>query len=490
MKKLIVSGVAAAAIASSAFATNANLGDFLIAPAFYSMDGFSTELKVVNTDQTHSVAVRGVVRDYVQSKEVDFVIILTPGDVWSGTISQDASGNSVLTSTDDSNYMTYTKIYNRADSLSITLPNANQNAAGGYESGYVEFYPMIAWDETDNIAALLNANNDLGLFYYNTSTVSTDGMRVVGNYWYPNTTIDKNEVAQKFEDLIANPATTNGIVSAAATGNGAYVTGNINGVDYVTLAGAQITGLTNDVAVGDWLTGEVKVVSNTMQAAMTIPMTAFAGVGVVADGNDVLANQVAMAPSSDTQPDLYVNTAAVAAAISKSEVYATYANSGLNNNLLFTFWNDQTANQKRYFFNEVRNEHECMCSCIPYTVVTAASTDACPTCGTTTAPTVASAIDPISGETATTPTVTPTTTTYCNITVANEFGQTGVTDVISTMAECDAGENFSTGWVRLRNYTITNGVGAYAADEMIVTQMKATQVNGAWSFNWQYASGM
>lgn len=494
MNKILVSGVAALAIASSASATNANLGDFLIAPAFYAGNGFSTELKVVNTNQTHSVAVRGVVRDSIASREVDFVILLTPGDVWTGTVSEDASGRSVLTSSDDSNYMTYTKIYNRSDTMSLVLPEKNTNAKGGFESGYVEFYPMIAWDETDNIAALLNANNDLGLFYYNASRIAGNtiaGMRQVGGFWYPNSTIDKNQVSQKFEDLVANPATTNGIAGTAATGNGTYMKGNVKGVAYTTQKtnpASNINGKTGATTVGNWLMGEVKVVSNSMNAAMTIPMRALQSVSVepvVNIADHVIANQVAMAPSADTQPSLYVDVAAVSNALSASEVYATYENSGSNNNILFTFWNDTTDNQNRYFYNEVRGLTECMCSCLPVTAQVTTNTDACPTC-TPVAPTSpTSAIDPISGQT-TTPTVTPTTTTFCNLTIANEFGQTGVSNILGTQAECDAGDNFSSGWVRLMHYTVNNNAAAFGTDEMIATQMKATQINGHWSFNWQY----
>ncbi len=110
-KKAIVSSVAAAAIATSAFAGTTSpmavaadkTGDYLLFPAYYAnSDGWKTDLRVVNTNLTHSVVAKVVIRDAKQSAEkVDFLIYLTPGDVWSGLIYETA-GTVHISSSDDS----------------------------------------------------------------------------------------------------------------------------------------------------------------------------------------------------------------------------------------------------------------------------------------------------------------------------------------------------------------------------------------------------
>ncbi len=110
LKKWIVSGAAALALMGT-IATAApqpvtvekdGTGDYLIAPAYYAIGNWSTELKVVNTNTTRAVAAKVVVRDSKSCDElVDFVIYLTPGDVWTGTLYEE-NGKVYLKSTDDS----------------------------------------------------------------------------------------------------------------------------------------------------------------------------------------------------------------------------------------------------------------------------------------------------------------------------------------------------------------------------------------------------
>ena len=108
LKKYLVSGAAALALAGSAFAATVSVekdgtGNYLIAPAYYAVANWQTQLKVVNTNTTAAVVAKVVIREANASREVlDFPIYLTPGDVWVGTLKQE-NGEVKIVSNDDSN---------------------------------------------------------------------------------------------------------------------------------------------------------------------------------------------------------------------------------------------------------------------------------------------------------------------------------------------------------------------------------------------------
>jgi hypothetical protein len=64
------------------------VGDFLFAPAYFIGGGMTTELQVVNTSSVYSTTAKLVFRNRNDSTELlDFVIYLSPNDVWNGKIS-------------------------------------------------------------------------------------------------------------------------------------------------------------------------------------------------------------------------------------------------------------------------------------------------------------------------------------------------------------------------------------------------------------------
>ena len=133
LKKIIVSSIAAAAVATSAFAGSATLsanskGDYLVYPVYYSTtDGWSTNVRVVNTNTTHAVIAKVVVREYATSKELlDFPIYLSPGDVWEADLINNGSTVNVV-STDDS-----------SPEVPMNQPLFNNNPLVGTANGYVE----------------------------------------------------------------------------------------------------------------------------------------------------------------------------------------------------------------------------------------------------------------------------------------------------------------------------------------------------------------
>ena len=107
---MIVSGAAALALMGTAAMSATDpvvvekdgTGDYLLTPVYYAIGNWNTELKVVNTNTTRAVAAKVVVRDSKECEELfDFVIYLTPGDVWTGTLYEE-DGKIYLKSTDDS----------------------------------------------------------------------------------------------------------------------------------------------------------------------------------------------------------------------------------------------------------------------------------------------------------------------------------------------------------------------------------------------------
>jgi len=77
-------------------------GDLLIYPMYYAMEGIETNIEVINTSKTHCAVAKVIVRSHKYSIEVlDFLIYLTPNDVFTATLKYEG-GQYVLVSTDDS----------------------------------------------------------------------------------------------------------------------------------------------------------------------------------------------------------------------------------------------------------------------------------------------------------------------------------------------------------------------------------------------------
>ena len=109
-KKLLPSLMAASLASGVAFSGNANaielaengVGQVLLAPLFLANFGYKTKIAIVNTSNDQAVKAKVVLRSAVASKELlDFLIYLSPSDVWRGEIRSE-NGKIVLYSADDS----------------------------------------------------------------------------------------------------------------------------------------------------------------------------------------------------------------------------------------------------------------------------------------------------------------------------------------------------------------------------------------------------
>ena len=84
-------------------ATDTGVGHILVTPYFSTAGSTGTLLTVVNTDTTNGKAVKVRFRGAANSDDVlDFTVLLSPGDVWSTSISQGADGFSRMSSPDKS----------------------------------------------------------------------------------------------------------------------------------------------------------------------------------------------------------------------------------------------------------------------------------------------------------------------------------------------------------------------------------------------------
>lgn len=148
-----ISGTGAAAPAlSTAGLTNATaltlgaggIGHIVLVPYFSTQNGNATLLSVTNTDEVNGKAVKVRFRGAANSDDVyDFQVYLSPGDVWTGNVSQAASGKSKLITSDNTCTLPGRAAVNTefvTDRLPPTFTDAQK--AEWTREGYVEIFNM------------------------------------------------------------------------------------------------------------------------------------------------------------------------------------------------------------------------------------------------------------------------------------------------------------------------------------------------------------
>ncbi|MFO7640902.1 MAG: hypothetical protein R6X17_06455 [Candidatus Competibacteraceae bacterium] len=79
------------------------LGDLLIFPYYTSRGGWDTQLNITNTSSVAAVAFKIRMREALNSRDVlDFIVILSPNDVWTATITAAPTGGARLVTRDKS----------------------------------------------------------------------------------------------------------------------------------------------------------------------------------------------------------------------------------------------------------------------------------------------------------------------------------------------------------------------------------------------------
>lgn len=138
VKKSLAVAMGAMLLAGSAAAVEVNpgaKGDLLLAPMFLVQNGWKSEFKVINTSVTDSAVAKVVFHAPGRSDEVlDFLIFLSPGDVWVGNVVQNADGSVGVASTD-------------ASSITVANSGACPAASGtpGFDPNQARFtIPVVA----------------------------------------------------------------------------------------------------------------------------------------------------------------------------------------------------------------------------------------------------------------------------------------------------------------------------------------------------------
>lgn len=145
-------GFAAGSVATGLSANASGVGSILLVPYFTTQNGNATLLNILNTDTSNGKAVKVRFRGASNSDDVfDFQVYLSPGDVWSASVSQDATtGRSTLVTNDKSCTLPATI----TNSLFQTNRVSATGAANQTREGYVEIF---------NMADIVSAgNNDQG----------------------------------------------------------------------------------------------------------------------------------------------------------------------------------------------------------------------------------------------------------------------------------------------------------------------------------------
>ena len=157
-KKILAAAIGAMLIGGSASAVQKSkdgVGDLLLAPAYLIGGDMSTNIKVINTSSTQSVVAKVIFRHPVTSAEVlDFLIYLTPSDVWTADVTcaaADANGNctkSVVTSKDDSMQSDGGDFGSAASPATIVSELSSNGRLPLPNQGYFEVVMSSAFDVT------------------------------------------------------------------------------------------------------------------------------------------------------------------------------------------------------------------------------------------------------------------------------------------------------------------------------------------------------
>ncbi|MDX9717161.1 MAG: cell surface protein [Thauera sp.] len=140
-----IGGVTASGVAQAALEFNQDgVGHILIQPYFTAQNGNDTLINLVNTDTANGKAVKVRFRSAGNSDDVlDFQVFLSPGDVWTASVTEGDDGRAVLKSSDKS--CTLPAIPEAGVSF-ITQnlpPNASDEVKAEWtREGYVEFLNM------------------------------------------------------------------------------------------------------------------------------------------------------------------------------------------------------------------------------------------------------------------------------------------------------------------------------------------------------------
>ena len=125
--------------------SNGGVGHNLIVPYFTAQDGNMTVLHLTNTDVKNGKAVKVRFRGAANSDDIlDFQVLLSPGDVWTGAVTAGADGVAQLTTADGTcTVPKLTKgVAQSFDTRRLQGSLSAADKAAGTREGYVEIFNM------------------------------------------------------------------------------------------------------------------------------------------------------------------------------------------------------------------------------------------------------------------------------------------------------------------------------------------------------------
>ncbi len=122
------------------------VGHFLYVPYYSAQSNNNTMINLVNTDTTNGKAVKVRFRGASNSDDVfDFQVFLSPGDVWTASVSKNAAGLASLHTTDNSCTKPNKATLNSTPFVTARLDTARRTGdalANETREGYVEIFNM------------------------------------------------------------------------------------------------------------------------------------------------------------------------------------------------------------------------------------------------------------------------------------------------------------------------------------------------------------
>ena len=144
--------------------SNGGVGHNLIVPYFTAQDGNMTVLHLTNTDVKNGKAVKVRFRGAANSDDIlDFQVLLSPGDVWTGAVTAGADGVAQLTTADGTcTVPQLTKgVAQSFDTRRLQGSLSAADKAAGTREGYVEIFNMADIPDAAVYGAATNAKSAL-----------------------------------------------------------------------------------------------------------------------------------------------------------------------------------------------------------------------------------------------------------------------------------------------------------------------------------------
>lgn len=156
-------------------ANSRGLGHQLVFPYFTTQGSNNTLVNIVNTDTVNGKAVKVRFRGAGNSDDLfDFQVLMSPGDVWTASLAQDAAGVTKLTTTDNTCVIPSKAAINVAFTNTLRVDPSKDIAAQTRE-GYIEVINMADIPPTISLttAGTLAANPLFATIKHNASGVAT-----------------------------------------------------------------------------------------------------------------------------------------------------------------------------------------------------------------------------------------------------------------------------------------------------------------------------